>query len=182
MDETSIQKHVQSWQQVLAFIARTQAVAAQQAGEDGYHHREWLGKLPVYGMTPRQRRKWRVLWQLAVPALVERRPSPNARARVRVRAGVRVVHTFAGAGQIIEDVWDASPSASASPMEVAEGDTAADATDATDTTDAADAVDAEVEAWQMPAIEQASLEFCVELLNQRLTLFWAIPSPYIHAK
>jgi hypothetical protein len=140
MDEASIQKHVQPWQQALAFIARTQAAAAaQQTGQDGDRHRAWLGRLPVYGMTPRQHRKWQALWQLAMPAPVEGRPSPNARTRVRVR----VVHTFAGAGQIIEDVWDASPSASASPMEVAEGDTAADATD---TTDAADAVDAEVEA------------------------------------
>jgi hypothetical protein len=74
MDEASIQKHVQPWQQVLAFIARTQA-AAQQASEDDGGHREWLGRLPVYGMTPRQRRKWQVLWQLAVPpALVGRRP------------------------------------------------------------------------------------------------------------
>jgi hypothetical protein len=91
------------------------------------------------------------------------RPRPDARTR---RAGVRVIHTFAGVGQILEDVWDASPSSSpvpspgTSPIEVEEEeeDRAADA---------ADAVDAEVEAWQMTTIEQACLEFCVELLNQR---------------
>jgi hypothetical protein len=154
MDEASVQKHVQPWQQVLAFIARTQAAAAQQTGqhEDG-QQREWLGKLPAYGMTPRQRHKWQALWQLATPAP----ETPEAQIRGR-RAGVRVVHTFAGAGQIIEDVWSAgrSPSpgtsAGASVVEVEEE---------------ADTVDAEVEAWQMPAIEQACLEFCVELLNQR---------------
>jgi hypothetical protein len=89
MDEASIQKHVQPWQQVLAFIARTQA--AQQTSQDG-GHREWLGRLPVYSMAPRQRQKWQVLWQLATPAPAT--PEPRARAR----AGVRVVHTFAGAG------------------------------------------------------------------------------------
>ncbi|KAJ0412938.1 hypothetical protein BJY00DRAFT_320302 [Aspergillus carlsbadensis] len=157
MDEASIQKHVQPWQQVLAFIARTQAAAQQRLDGDG-GGREWLGRLPVYGMTPRQRQKWRALWQLAMPAPAER-PKPNARTR---RAGVRVIHTFAGAGRILEDVWDASPSSSspvpspsASPVEVAEGDTAADA------------VDAEVAAWQMTPIEQACLEFCIKLLNQR---------------
>jgi hypothetical protein len=41
-----IQKHVQLWQQVLGFIARTQT------------DRPWKGQRPEYGMTTRQRRYW----------------------------------------------------------------------------------------------------------------------------
>ncbi|CEL00399.1 hypothetical protein ASPCAL00002 [Aspergillus calidoustus] len=66
MDEASIEKHVQPWQQVLAFIARTQAAQASPSrdsqdsedgdGDGGGHGRgKWLGRLPAYGMTPRQR-------------------------------------------------------------------------------------------------------------------------------
>ncbi|CEL06421.1 hypothetical protein ASPCAL09598 [Aspergillus calidoustus] len=69
MDEASIQKHVQPWQQVLAFITRTQAAQAspsqdrdgdsQEDGDEGdgsgHGHGKWLGRLPAYGMTPRQR-------------------------------------------------------------------------------------------------------------------------------
>jgi hypothetical protein len=72
MDEASIEKHVQPWQQVLAFIARTQAAQASPSpsqdrdsdshedGDEGgsghgHGHGKWLGRLPVYGMTPRQR-------------------------------------------------------------------------------------------------------------------------------
>ncbi|CEL10290.1 hypothetical protein ASPCAL13411 [Aspergillus calidoustus] len=130
MDEASIKKHVQPWQQVLAFIARTQAAQASPSRDsrqdsqdrddsDGGDHGKWLGRLPAYGMTPRQRQKWQVLWQLAMPAVkrpeAEAQASGQARAQARVRAGVRVIHTFAGAGQIIEDVWSASPSLGSSP-------------------------------------------------------------------
>lgn len=51
MDEAAIQKHVHPWQQILAFIAHTQAP------------HDWTS--PKYGMTARQRKKWRQLWQLA---------------------------------------------------------------------------------------------------------------------
>jgi hypothetical protein len=51
MDEAAIQKHVHPWQQILAFIARTQVP------------HDWTS--PKYGMTARQRKKWRQLWQLA---------------------------------------------------------------------------------------------------------------------
>jgi hypothetical protein len=168
MDETSIQKHVQPWQQALAFIARTQA--AQQAGQErdgGGGRREWLGRLPVYGMTPRQRQKWQVLWQLAMPLAPAERPAAAANTRARVR----VVHTFAGAGQILEDVWDASPSPSPSPGTSASASASASASvvgveEEEEEEEEADAVvDAEVEAWQMSAIKQACLEFCVKLLN-----------------
>ncbi|KAF7174589.1 hypothetical protein CNMCM5623_008049 [Aspergillus felis] len=54
MDEAAIKKHVQPWQQILAFIARTQAP------------HDWAS--PRYGMTARQRQKWRQLWQLASQA------------------------------------------------------------------------------------------------------------------
>ncbi|KAF9882584.1 hypothetical protein FE257_006232, partial [Aspergillus nanangensis] len=50
MDESSVQKHVQPWQQVLAFIARTQ------------QPHDWGS--PAYDFTPRQRRKWDHLWEL----------------------------------------------------------------------------------------------------------------------
>ncbi|EAW23658.1 uncharacterized protein NFIA_110790 [Aspergillus fischeri NRRL 181] len=43
MDETAIKKHVQPWQQILAFITRTQAP------------HDWAS--PRYGMTARQRQK-----------------------------------------------------------------------------------------------------------------------------
>ncbi|KAB8226794.1 uncharacterized protein BDW43DRAFT_305076 [Aspergillus alliaceus] len=62
MDAESIVKHVQPWQQIVAFIARTQATHT------------W--KSPSYSMTPRQRKKWRQLWQLAIqadPELMESR-------------------------------------------------------------------------------------------------------------
>ncbi|RHZ49046.1 uncharacterized protein CDV56_103939 [Aspergillus thermomutatus] len=51
MDEAAIQKHVHPWQQILAFIARTQAP------------HDWTS--PKYGMTGQQRKKWQQLWQLA---------------------------------------------------------------------------------------------------------------------
>jgi hypothetical protein len=51
MDADSVAKHLQPWQQILAFIALTQVP-----------HTE---KSPPYGMTPRQRKKWRQLWQMA---------------------------------------------------------------------------------------------------------------------
>ncbi|KAE8371094.1 hypothetical protein BDV26DRAFT_287051 [Aspergillus bertholletiae] len=54
MDADSVVKHVQPWQQIVVFITRTQL--AQE------------GKRPVYGMTPRQRKKWRQLWQAAQTA------------------------------------------------------------------------------------------------------------------
>ncbi|KAE8383979.1 hypothetical protein BDV23DRAFT_189686 [Aspergillus alliaceus] len=44
MDADSVAKHVQPWQQILAFIARTQVPRTE--------------KSPPYGMTPRQRKKW----------------------------------------------------------------------------------------------------------------------------
>jgi hypothetical protein len=51
MDEAAIRKHVQPWQQILVFIARTQ------------DPHDWTS--PKYGMTTQQRQKWRQLWQLA---------------------------------------------------------------------------------------------------------------------
>ncbi|KAE8384026.1 hypothetical protein BDV23DRAFT_189630 [Aspergillus alliaceus] len=51
MDAESVAKHMQPWQQILAFIARTQAPRTETH--------------PPYGMTPRQRKKWQQLWQLA---------------------------------------------------------------------------------------------------------------------
>jgi hypothetical protein len=61
MDEAAIKKHVQPWQQILAFIARTQAP------------HNWTS--PKYRMTARQRQKWRQLWQLASQA--PRSPVPQ---------------------------------------------------------------------------------------------------------
>ncbi|CEL10291.1 hypothetical protein ASPCAL13412 [Aspergillus calidoustus] len=182
MDEASIEKHVQSWQQVLAFIARTQAAQAspshdrdgdsQEDGDkgdgSGHGHGKWLGRLPAYGMTPRQRQKWQVLWQLAMPAIArpeaEAEAGGQARAQARARPGVRVIHTFAGAGQIIEDVWRASPSASTSPGSSSPAVMEMD--EEMDDGDGVEAIDAEVEAWWMTPIEQACLEFYIELMNQ----------------
>ncbi|KAF7184768.1 hypothetical protein CNMCM7691_006326 [Aspergillus felis] len=62
MDEAAIKKHMQPWQQILAFITRTQAP------------HNWTS--PQYGMTARQRQKWRQLWQLASQA--PGRPNPNS--------------------------------------------------------------------------------------------------------
>ncbi|KAE8155519.1 hypothetical protein BDV40DRAFT_306924, partial [Aspergillus tamarii] len=55
MDADGVAKHVQLWQQIVAFIACTQIA---RGGEQE-------GKRPVYGMTSRQRKKWRQLWQMA---------------------------------------------------------------------------------------------------------------------
>jgi hypothetical protein len=77
---------------VLAFITRTQAAQAspsqdrdgdshdEDGGDDGsgHGHGKWLGRLPTYGMTPRQRQKWQALWQLAMPAIA--RPEAEAEA------------------------------------------------------------------------------------------------------
>ncbi|KAF9882558.1 hypothetical protein FE257_007183, partial [Aspergillus nanangensis] len=89
MDETSIQKHVQPWQQILAFIARTQ------------QPHDWGS--PAYDFTPRQRRKWDHLWELIQQPEVPIAPD----------------------------------------------------------------LDEALRPWIMPPREQACLEFCVELLNQR---------------
>ncbi|EDN07517.1 predicted protein, partial [Histoplasma mississippiense (nom. inval.)] len=51
MDEESIAEHVRPWQQMLMFFARTQV------------EHEWTS--PQYRFTPRQRKTWRVLWQVA---------------------------------------------------------------------------------------------------------------------
>jgi hypothetical protein len=51
MDEVAIKKHIQLWQQILAFITHTQAP------------HDWTS--PKYGITAQQRQKWRQLWQLA---------------------------------------------------------------------------------------------------------------------
>ncbi|CEL11545.1 hypothetical protein ASPCAL14646 [Aspergillus calidoustus] len=176
MDEASIEKHMQPWQQVLAFIARTQAAQASwvrdedgDSGDGGSGRGKWLGRLPAYGMTPRQRQKWQALWQLAMLAVerpeAEAQASGQARAQAQARPGVRVVHTFARAGQIIEDVWSASPSPGSSPTTVMEMDEETD--EEIDNKDEVEAAATEVEAWQMTPVEQACLEFCIELMNQR---------------
>jgi transposase-like protein len=54
MDKVAIKKHMQPWQQILAFITRTQAP------------HNWTS--PKYGMTAQQHQKWRQLWQLASQA------------------------------------------------------------------------------------------------------------------
>ncbi|KAF4200320.1 hypothetical protein CNMCM8927_003498 [Aspergillus lentulus] len=54
IDKAAIQKHVCLWQQILAFIARMQAL------------HDWTSL--KYGMTARQRKKWCQLWQLASQA------------------------------------------------------------------------------------------------------------------
>ncbi|KAF9890012.1 hypothetical protein FE257_006692 [Aspergillus nanangensis] len=87
LDGDDIQKHIQPWQQVLAFIARTQ------------HPQDWA--YPQYDLTARQRAKWEDLWWL-------------------------IQHPEA-------------------PVEVEEA----------------------LQPWIMRPREQACLEFCVELLNQR---------------
>jgi hypothetical protein len=59
MDQETIIKHMRPWQQMMMFFVRTQA------------EHEWQS--PGYGFTPRQRKTWRVLCQLAEPA--DSRPS-----------------------------------------------------------------------------------------------------------
>ena len=72
LDTDSVAKHVQPWQQIVAFIARTQVSQA--------------GKHPAYGMTPRQRKKWRRLWQTTLDP-VARRPPVDEGVRVDKDAG-----------------------------------------------------------------------------------------------
>ncbi|KAL1993927.1 hypothetical protein VTN49DRAFT_2596 [Thermomyces lanuginosus] len=58
MDEDRIQQHIRPWQQILTFIARTQIAW------------RWRARRPKYGMTPRQKQKWKRLWQLAMQGSV----------------------------------------------------------------------------------------------------------------
>ena len=51
MDADGVAKHIQPWQQIVAFIARI------QIARGGEQER----KCPVYRITPRQRKKWRQL-------------------------------------------------------------------------------------------------------------------------
>ncbi|KAJ9480835.1 hypothetical protein VN97_g12688, partial [Penicillium thymicola] len=51
MDEANIQRHVEPWQRILVFFARTQ------------QPHNW--RSPRYQFTPRQTRTWRELWRLA---------------------------------------------------------------------------------------------------------------------
>ncbi|KAJ5602289.1 hypothetical protein N7510_011823 [Penicillium lagena] len=51
MDEEQIQRHVEPWQQILMFFARTQV------------EHDWPS--PPYRFTPRQRRAWQALWRHA---------------------------------------------------------------------------------------------------------------------
>ena len=55
MDADGVAKHIQLWQQIVAFIA---CIQIARGGEQ-------KRKYPVYRMTPRQRKKWRQLWQIA---------------------------------------------------------------------------------------------------------------------
>ncbi|KAL4777910.1 hypothetical protein BJX76DRAFT_363253, partial [Aspergillus varians] len=64
MHSDQIEKHVQPWQQVLGFIARTQMGFA------------WKGAKLEYGMTARQQRCWQRLWRLVQQA-VDTRASPD---------------------------------------------------------------------------------------------------------
>ncbi|KAE8383989.1 hypothetical protein BDV23DRAFT_189672 [Aspergillus alliaceus] len=95
MDADSVAKHVQPWQQILAFIARTQVPRTE--------------KSPPYGMTPRQRKKWQQLWQIAT------------------------AHVPTEGGEEERDSGEGDP---------------------------------ERKQWMMSDIEQACLEFCIELMNQ----------------
>ncbi|KAI9034716.1 uncharacterized protein KD926_006877, partial [Aspergillus affinis] len=90
MDENSVQKHVQPWQQIVGFFARTQ------------QPHDWVS--PVYQFTARQQQKWARLWQLV------QYPEPQPELQ---------------------------------------------------------AVDEALQPWLLEWREQACLEFCVELLNQR---------------
>jgi len=63
MDLETIVKHMRPWQQVMMFFARTQV------------HHEW--KSPGYGFTPRQRKTWRALWQLAGSPSQSPSPEPE---------------------------------------------------------------------------------------------------------
>lgn len=90
MDATSVRKHVQPWQQILGFFARTQ------------HPQAWQS--PAYQFTARQQQKWARLWQLV------QHPEPQPE---------------------LQDVDEA------------------------------------LQPWLLERREQACLEFCVELLNQR---------------
>lgn len=90
MDATSVRKHVQPWQQILGFFARTQ------------HPQAWQS--PAYQFTARQQQKWAQLWQLV------QHPEPQPE---------------------LQDVDEA------------------------------------LQPWLLERREQACLEFCVELLNQR---------------
>ncbi|KAE8370983.1 hypothetical protein BDV26DRAFT_299251 [Aspergillus bertholletiae] len=81
MDADSVVKHVQPWQQIVVFITRTQL--AQE------------GKHPVYGMTPRQRKKWRQLWQTAQTAQAVQavQAAQAAQAVETVQAGLTRAHS-----------------------------------------------------------------------------------------
>ncbi|EDN06580.1 predicted protein [Histoplasma mississippiense (nom. inval.)] len=61
MDEESIAEHVRPWQQMLMFFARTQV------------EHEWTSA--QYRFTPRQRKTWRVLWQVATAEGADQRHS-----------------------------------------------------------------------------------------------------------
>ncbi|OJD20477.1 hypothetical protein ACJ73_08189 [Blastomyces percursus] len=61
IDEESIAEHVRPWQQMLMFFGRTQI------------ENEWTS--PQYRFTPRQRKTWRVLWQVATTEEADQRHS-----------------------------------------------------------------------------------------------------------
>ncbi|BCR90122.1 uncharacterized protein ACHE_60008A [Aspergillus chevalieri] len=158
MDETSVQKHVQAWQQVLGFIARTQATQAGQGMQ------EWCGPLPVYGMTARQQRKWQILWQLAMPTMARPQQAPH-------RARARAVHMFPGAGRILEQGGNPGSYRATEGRGVSPGDqpTAGHGVSPEHVEEAEETGNAgsTEPAWMMSPMERACLEFCIELLNQR---------------
>ncbi|KAJ5609933.1 hypothetical protein N7510_006652 [Penicillium lagena] len=101
MDEEQIQRHVEPWQQIVMFFARTQV------------EHDWQS--PPYRFTPRQRRAWQALWRCAQ----DTRGSPD-------------------------------------PMDSQGQDRGQSQGDHTD------------EEYQMTSIQTACMDFCIELLNQRI--------------
>ncbi|KKZ66220.1 hypothetical protein EMCG_08056 [[Emmonsia] crescens] len=114
MDEESIAEHVRPWQQMLMFFARTQI-------EHG-----WTS--PQYRFTPRQRKTWRVLWQVASTEEADQRHS------------------------ISPDLMDEQMTEEEEEEEKEQGDTQP----------------GEEDKFKLTKIQMACLDFCIELLNQRV--------------
>ncbi|EDN09169.1 predicted protein [Histoplasma mississippiense (nom. inval.)] len=124
MDEESIAEHVRPWQQMLMFFARTQV------------EHEWTS--PQYRFTPRQRKTWRVLWQVATTEGADQRhpisPDPMDEQMTEEEEEEEEV-------VVVEE-----------EEEKRQRDTQSE----------------EEDKFKLTKMQMACLDFCIELLNQRV--------------
>jgi hypothetical protein len=136
MDEEQIQRHVEPWQQILMFFARTQV------------EHDWQS--PPYRFTPRQRRAWQALWRYAQDTRGS--PDPFDSQRQGQHQGQdQDQDQDQDQGQHHGQHHGQRQGQRQGPGQHQGQEDGSD------------------DAYQMTAIQAACMDFCIELLNQRIS-------------